>query len=312
MSVDKISEVGRSPLFDPRERSQSFWAQKEDHHLHAGFLNISQQIQEYNRSEFIRSISHSGIMTVGDREIKDRSDSLFLPGDTVTGNSLNDRNTFYIYAPGKQYKAIVNGWVITLYNILGNGALDTSRPNPDHIAIRLPDPPSSGNRFDFIFLEVWREEIDSEDTIHPIGNVDTASGDITNDISESREPEGEVNAIVEIRSKIRVISGIDYETHPLGFSDTSSVFARGPKSSDTTRTFSHRADFGDSGLWIAGNDTDPSRDDLGTTDGYSYAIPIAVVFRRNTATWNDASNPNGNASAITDSTSDRPDGLRND
>ena len=41
-------------------------------------------------------------------------------------------------------------------------------------------------------------------------------------------------------------------------------------------------------------------------------IPIAVVFRRNTATWNDASNPNGNSSAITDSTSDRPDGLRND
>ena len=37
---------------------------------------------------------------------------------------------------------------------------------------------------------------------------------------------------------------------------------------------------GDTGLWVAGDGN--VNNSLGTMDGYSYAMPVAVVFQRNT------------------------------
>jgi hypothetical protein len=53
----------------------------------------------------------------------------------------------------------------------------------------------------------------------------------------------------------------------------------------------------DNGLWIAGDGTQTSATDLGTIDGFAYAIPLCFVFRRNDATaslgFNPADNTNG-------------------
>lgn len=53
----------------------------------------------------------------------------------------------------------------------------------------------------------------------------------------------------------------------------------------------------DNGLWIAGNGTETSASDLGTIDGFVYAIPLCFVFRRNDATatlgFNPVDNTNG-------------------
>src|SRR5208337_1248909 len=48
---------------------------------------------------------------------------------------------------------------------------------------------------------------------------------------------------------------------------------------------------GDSGLWRAGNGN--VFNSLATMDGYSYAIPLAVVFQRNSGPFTIAQNPYG-------------------
>ena len=57
----------------------------------------------------------------------------------------------------------------------------------------------------------------------------------------------------------------------------------------------------DNGLWVAGDGTEQAATDLGTVDGYAYAIPIAFVFRRNDASgtggFDPVSNTNGSLSA---------------
>lgn len=84
----------------------------------------------------------------------------------------------------------------------------------------------------------------------------------------------------------------------------------------------------DNGLWVSGNGTIGSATDLGTVDGFSYAIPIGFVFRRNDASGTGGFNPSTNANgaisynhgvfnntnlpgapAIPLGDSDRPDGL---
>lgn len=53
----------------------------------------------------------------------------------------------------------------------------------------------------------------------------------------------------------------------------------------------------DNGLWVAGNGTSTAATDLGTIDGYVYALPLCMVFRRNDATatlgFNPVDNSNG-------------------
>jgi hypothetical protein len=63
---------------------------------------------------------------------------------------------------------------------------------------------------------------------------------------------------------------------------------------------------GDYGLWRAG-DGDPTNE-LNTVDGYSYAIPICAVFRRNTDGFRQEDNHNGGV-LLSTVTCDRPDGL---
>jgi hypothetical protein len=53
----------------------------------------------------------------------------------------------------------------------------------------------------------------------------------------------------------------------------------------------------DNGLYISGDGTEKAATDLGTVDGYSYAIPMCFVFRRNdadaTGGWDPQNNTNG-------------------
>ena len=104
-----------------------------------------------------------------------------------------------------------------------------------------------------------------------------------------------------------------------------SVAHTAPGGGLTTATNSAVAyDIEDNGLFIAGDGTEAAATALGTVDGYSYAIPIAFVFRRNDATaaggWDPVNNTNGalaethaifvnthGIGTIPADTSDRPD-----
>ena len=80
----------------------------------------------------------------------------------------------------------------------------------------------------------------------------------------------------------------------------------------------------DNGLWVSGDGTEQSATDLGTSDGFVYAIPVAFVFRRNDASGTGGFDPQSNTNGalahdhggfanthgigtIPAATSDRPD-----
>jgi hypothetical protein len=310
MSTDKFTNIAKSPVYTPEKRSDALWTQYEGKHVHGGFLTRAQQISEHRDAEILRTLSPSGFLAV-DRSVLAHGDAKIKSGTMVTGVTANDSDLIRIYAPNEQYKALVNGWMITLHNIQANSA--PSAFGTDYLAIKLNPSPLALGRFDLVFLEVWREEVVDTDTLYPHGNVQTGTTAITNDIKDSREAQGTVNSAIQIRSRIRVVDGVDYETYPFGIDHTAVVKAQGGAGSVSTYTFANAgASTGDYGLWVAGDGDDTSRTDLNSVDGYSYAIPIAIVRRRNSTAYNLTTNTNGALNQISDGVSDRPDSLYKD
>lgn len=150
---------------------------------------------------------------------------------------------------------------------------------------------------------------------------------------------------IQIQYRIRVTGtdeGINFKTQPDGFSNPN-VLARGsgttpvtgyrfvPADGSSTAGNTSASEYGrvDSGLWVAGDGSEQSASDLGTVDGFVYAIPIGFVFRRNDAYENgfgsgfdpknntngglthDHADFTGNAliGFVPAGVSDRPDGL---
>ena len=102
---------------------------------------------------------------------------------------------------------------------------------------------------------------------------------------------------VQVQYRIRVTGdteAVDYKVYPDGFS-TPAVLAQGgtagpvatyqfvPADGATIKGPSSAIAYGnlDNGLWIAGDGSPSSAQDLGSLDGYVYAIPIGFVFRHN-------------------------------
>ena len=196
--------------------------------------------------------------------------------------------------------AHVNGWLIPVAGTL-TGAPPGSPNDTDYGNVIALDPPpeSSGDyRIDFVFLEVWKARIQpnpqsknkpSESGIYRYGNVETGFAYLIDDLKDPAIG-FETNQRVQIQYRIRVVKGlVGLSLNPDGF-DPVVVKAQGAADAPTPLTFTNmRQTLGDPGLWRAGDGT---QNILGTVDGYSYAVPIAIVFRRNAAAW--AGNPSQN------------------
>ena len=245
--VDRFTNIGKTVRYDADKKSFLLWAQDEGKPVHGGYLTAIGQQQSYDRSRVVRSMMPSGFLACGRRTIIGRAEDA-LPGDLVCGAIAADSATFYLYAPDEEYVVNVGGHLVTLYHILGNSAGAASPPSADYLAIKLPAAPTAtdSNRFDLVFLEVWRQEVNSSDTIYYHGSVDSGEAALVNDLTDSRESRGQVNAALQLRSRIRVVSGIDYATHPRGMSDVTNVKGRGYKAANTTYTFTVQDD---PGLW---------------------------------------------------------------
>jgi len=112
---------------------------------------------------------------------------------------------------------------------------------------------------------------------------------------------------VQLQYRIRstgTTEAINYKKHPDGFSNliagSPSVFARGGRATpasnvsgryypfvqaDKTKVWGNSSapayDIEDDGLYVAGNGSEQSAKDLGTLDGFVYAIPLCFVYRHN-------------------------------
>lgn len=196
----------------------------------------------------------------------------------------------------------------------------------------------------------------SQDSIYRHGNVLSPVSVALPDDIEDPDVGSETSKRIQIQYRIRVTSGVEgvnFKSQADGFSN-SNILGQGSQSTPVTdypfvpadlKTVLLNSDardgaagtgvgYGilDNGLWVAGNGTEASAADLGTLDGYVYAVPLCFVFRRNDAYnggvgngWDPQNNTNGalpsnhapflnpNLFALAGlSDSDRPDGAFHD
>jgi len=140
-----------------------------------------------------------------------------------------------------------------------------------------------------------------------------------------------------------LLDGVNPKTQPFGF-ENENIVAQGGQGADVAGYYFTRADgndvirpdgntnsypYTDTGLFFTGDGSEQSATDLGSLDGYVYAIPICFVFRRNEGRFNPSLHVNdgplsdhvgfGNSEItqgvqfqIPVGSSDRPDGLFSD
>lgn len=189
--------------------------------------------------------------------------------------------------------ACVNGWLIPV-----TGTLTGTPPgSPDDAStwnrITLDPPPANSGdaRIDFVFLEAWLARTPpnpstsnkpSASGIWRYGNVEGGFSFLPDDMVDPAMG-FETSQRIQLQYRIRVVTGlVGLSSYPDGF-DPTVVKARGAASANTSYVFTNmRQTLGDPGLWRAGDGTSNA---LGTVDGYSYAVPIAAVFRRNSIAW---------------------------
>lgn len=155
--------------------------------------------------------------------------------------------------------------------------------------------------------------VNAQDKLFRHGNVLSAPDSYLDDVMVDPVLGAESSQRVQLQYRIRATGsaeGVNFKTHPDGFSTklagpTAGIFARGARSTpasnvsgrsypfvpaDKVSTWeeSSAVEYGveDNGLWVAGDGSTQSSKDLGTVDGFVYAIPICFVFR-----YNDAGSP---------------------
>lgn len=289
---------------DPSRKALENVVYRQDKpHSHSE-ANLVQDVQNSARTDLLKGLMPSGFLT-GDFY----SDSLL---DFSFGTTAN---TFEF---GNSPVAHVNGWIVPLSLTssttegLNSIVLDAPPVNPGTIGV------------DFVYLEVWRALIDPDpsttnkpaaDKLYPYGNVlSPTSTWIDDDLKDT--PVSIANAGLETTRRVQIQYAIRTQrllsqTTRLGYDDVN-VLAQGPNGSGVAgATFTKVSS--DAGLYRSGDMIGQAGAIPGTVDGYVYSIPIAMVFRRNSSTFNYLSNGNGGSAGVGGVTpSDRPDGFYSD
>lgn len=226
-------------------------------------------------------------------------------------NEVSLPNSF-ILCSKKQNPMLLNanGWLLQI------GGTDILQDNK--VKITLPEAPSATSRADLVFLEFWKCTVEANSSvnkpennkIYKFGNTQYAGNNLDDNIVNPT-----INFVttkrVQIQYRIRVVQGPDFLLNPEGISDPNTVNPLGPNQETVSDyTYSNAGvSFDDYGMYVAGDGSEQSRQDLGTVDGYIYAVPMFRIHRRNKGPFS-SSNQNGSAVSIASGEkSDRPDGL---
>lgn len=267
-------------------------------------LNLLQQIQSESLAQTLRSQIPSGFFTDPTRALGDYVTAPEWSNFFLLGNPAEDEGSSVVWAS-------INGWVLpvigTQVNVLGDPSNLISN------VIRLNPPPASDSRFDFVFLEAWSAVVapnpstlnkPAADKVWAYGNVEYGSTNIDDDL-EDPSIGVETTHRVQVQYRIRVFgqgsglgTSVSLDVYPDGLDDPN-ILGQGT-SDDPVAGFpfeNMRDELGDASLWRAG---DGSSDNLlGTTDGYTYAIPICAIPRRNSSSFvavSGSGDPNHNGS----------------
>ena len=206
--------------------------------------------------------------------------------------------------------ANVNGWMIPVAGTNINSTWLAAQGEPTNI-VRLNPPPESDARIDFVFLEAWQTRLDANpatahkpaaDKIWKYGNVEFGGTNLTDDLEDPAIGH-QTSARVQIQYRIRVFGSgagqgmsADLVNYPDGLGYPN-ILGQGA-ASDVVAGYpfqNMREELGDPSLWRSG-DGNPTNG-METVDGFSYAIPICAVFRRNSRVYvamTASGNPNHN------------------
>ena len=245
-------------------------------------LNLMSQVEIERLRQEVRAVMPSGFFL----------DPTAAIADFGFNASWSNYFTFGQYAEGEQSPTIyanVNGWIIPVSGT--NVDQDADLRN----IIKLYPPPASDSRVDLVFLEAWMclvapnpstDNKPSNTKVWKWGNVEFGGTNVDDDI-EDPTVGYETTERVQIQYRIRVFGqgtalgdSVALDVYPDGLDDPNVLgqgTATAPVAGFQWANMGNALD--DPSLWRAG-DGDPNND-LGTIDGYSYAIPICAVFRRN-------------------------------
>lgn len=290
--------------------------------------------------------------------------ALPVPGDTVVLNGIP--LTAVAGAPGVDQFTIgvdefttASNIAVAVNDLLNSfsGFVSASSSGTDTVTIKAVVPGAAGN---LITLSTTggalvpsgatlaggadRPNKPTQDTVYRNGCVQAPSGvNLPDDLADP-VIDAETTQRVQVQWRFRVTGqteAVNFKTQPLGFQNPN-VLAQGsqvapvagygfiPADGTTVAGSSSAAAYGqvDAGLWVAGDGSAGAALALGTADGFVYAVPVAMVFRRNDAYLGGAgvgfdplNNTNGGlpyahglfanpaVGAIPANVSDRPDGL---
>lgn len=283
MAQDFGSGVSRTLSALQRGFAQVVWQKSKP--ILDSELNLIAQIDLERMQEFVRAQMHSGFIidptaALNDYVTNEAWSNWFQLGNVPDGSS----------AP--VLWANVNGWVIP---VVGTAQVEGDPSN----RIDLFPPPSSDLRWDFVFLEVWLAQVapnpstankPAADGLWKYGNVKYGGDAITDDIQDPATGY-ETSERLQVQYRLRVFgsgsgagSSVALSDYPDGLDDPN-VLGQGAAASPVAGlTWTNMGELlGDPGLWRAG-DGDPDND-LATVDGYTYAIPVCAIRRRNSDTW---------------------------
>lgn len=262
--------------------------------------NLVQEVLSTQHLDLIRKLVPSGFLKVGSITTAPEQRDILSP---------NWKNVLKFKSP----IAIVNGWMINVgggtnqfqQNAQKNIWEDLSK-DLEEIVYITKDGPQTGFRQDLIFLEVFQKLVGPSDIIYQDGFTQSALNYLSNDIMDPNI-EIETSRRVQIQYSIRYTTGVDFISYRdgLGFPG---CYAKGASPTEKPE-YTFKKHPTDPGLYIAGDGSTNAQQQLSTVDGYSYAIPIMRIHKRNRTTWS-LSNQNGSLYSITSGVeSDRPDKL---
>jgi hypothetical protein len=244
-------------------------------------LNLMGQIETERQREFVQAHMHSGFLLDPTQALLDFNTAAAWSDFFKFGRPAADEVAPVIWAN-------VNGWLLPVTGT------STTEGDPSNRVDLFP-PPTSDSRIDFVFLEAWVAQIapnpstenkPAQDKIWKWGNVKYGGTNIVDDIQDTTIGY-ETSERLQVQYRIRVFgsgsglgTSVALDDFPDGMDDPN-VQGQGTASSPVTG-FAYtnmREALGDPGLWRAG-DGDHTNE-LATEDGYTYAIPICAIFRRN-------------------------------
>jgi hypothetical protein len=284
-------------------------------------VNLGGKIDAERTQQVVQAFVPSGWSVVGQIR-NDILPSACQTGDVLCSSDCSSNSFLFIAQNYNQdiekNIALVNGWRVVVQGSnspTGNGYPAYTNNTEDNL-VRLPAPPESGSRIDFVFLEVWRKLLTPIDTVYQYGNVDYHGVPFSNDLIDPARG-FETSRRIQLQYRIRVAEIDDIDLHPEGF--CSSVYVQGPLPSPISTC--SMANFtqvpGDPGLWIAGAGDSVAQETLETVDGHTYAIPMFAIRRRNTQAFDPrVGQANGSQYSLANYksgiASDRPDNQYND